>query len=82
MSGGYYSFLHPESFVVCIILIVALVVYIIAWISWLQANFIQLGLDQLFEALKSLPKSLHLVCYMDIQHRLCPNSSITTSTAM
>ena len=39
----------PEGIVVCIISIVALVVYIIGLAGY-QANFIQLGLDQLFEA--------------------------------
>ena len=44
-----FSLIHPESIVVCIILIVALVVYSIGLAGY-QANFIQLGLDQLFEA--------------------------------
>ena len=43
------AFLHPDGIVVCIIFIVALVIYIIGLAGY-QANLIQLGLDQLFEA--------------------------------
>ena len=43
------AFHLPEGIVVCIIILVALVIYIIGLAGY-QANFIQLGLDQLFEA--------------------------------
>ena len=47
--SDHFSWMDPESIVACIILIVALVIYIIGLAGY-QANFIQLGLDQLFEA--------------------------------
>ena len=43
------AFHLPEGIVVCIIILVALAIYIIGLAGY-QANFIQLGLDQLFEA--------------------------------
>ena len=49
MHVNLSAFHLPEVIVLCIILIVALVVYTIGLAGY-QANFIQLGLDQLFEA--------------------------------
>ena len=49
MHVNLSAFHLPEGIVVCIIISVALVIYIIGLAGY-QANFIQLGLDQLFEA--------------------------------
>ena len=47
--GDRISHHKPEAVVTCTILVLAVVVYIIGLAGY-QANFIQLGLDQLFEA--------------------------------